>query len=121
MEEDDGRVPITRQATKQKEKKYENDFIGAPSYIKISKLPTKRDVLKYLQKFIDDNTTKQGYRVRHIVSEAAEKVYFIWKRAITDRGQVPSLDIYTIEKPIERLYRSCVVSKKVRKLEIRKN
>ena len=77
MEEDDGRVPITRQATKQKEKKYENDFIGAPSHIKISRLPTKRDVLKYLQKLIDDNTTKQGYRVRDIVSEAAEKVYFV--------------------------------------------
>ena len=45
MEEDDGRVPITRQATKQKEKKHENDFIGAPSYIKISQLPTERDVV----------------------------------------------------------------------------
>ena len=77
MEEDDGRMPITRQATKQKEKKYENDFIGAHYYIKIFQLPTKRDVSKYLQKLIDDNTTKQGYWVRNIVSEAAEKVYFI--------------------------------------------
>ena len=107
--------------TIRKEKKYENDFTGTPSYIKISQLPTKRDVLKYLQKLIDDNTTKQGYRVRQIVNEAAEKVYFIWERAITDRGQVPLLDIYTIEKRIGRLYRSCVESKKVRKLEIRKN
>ena len=85
MEEDDGRMPITRQATKQKEKKYENDFIGAPSHIKISQLPTKRDVLKYLQKLINDNTTKQGYRVRDIVSEVAEKAYFIWERSIPDR------------------------------------
>ena len=115
---DECRSPAKRRSRK---KRNENDIIGGRSYIKISQLPTKRDVLKYLQKLIDDNTTKQGYRVRHIVSEAAEKVYFIWERAITDRGQVPLLDIYTIEKRIERLYRSCVESKKVRKLEIRKN
>ena len=55
------------------------------------------------------------------MSEAAEKVYFIWERAITDRDQVPLLDVCTIEKRIERLYPYCVESKKIRKLEIRKN
>ena len=51
------------QGNKDKYKKYENDFIGGPSDLRINQLPTKRDVLRYMRKLIDDNKTKQGYHV----------------------------------------------------------
>ena len=86
---------------------------GDPQDLPNNNLPTKRDVLRYIAKLIDELPFSDRYRsvpIRTLVTLAAEKVTSIWERAIADRTLVPLIDNYAIEKRIERLYRTAMRS-----------
>ena len=83
---DGGCGPITRNHTKQNTEK---DYFGGPSDMSIDQLPTKRDILKYMRKIMDENQSKHGYKVREIVQTACDKIFYVWERAITDRDRSP--------------------------------